>query len=73
MTEACKCGTFAVGRCADCSAPACGRHSRLVHDRFLCSEHVAVELRGMRLYLLMTAVAMAFIALVAYVSSLFGS
>ncbi len=33
---ACACGTFAVGRCARCSAPVCGIHSGFIDGARLC-------------------------------------
>jgi len=37
--EECRCGTFAIGRCARCNLPVCGDHSRLVGKVRLCDEH----------------------------------
>jgi hypothetical protein len=41
----CACGTFAIGRCGNCGAPACGRHSKLDETQALicgaCWETVA--------------------------------
>lgn len=70
MVEACECGTFAVGRCAECREPVCGRHSAMHDEQLLCREHAAEAWAGMRLYLWMTAAAVILIALVAFVSSL---
>ncbi|MGA2165612.1 MAG: hypothetical protein ABSH36_14260 [Solirubrobacteraceae bacterium] len=38
-TATCLCGTFAVGRCAECHIPICSDCSRLVGSLRLCSEH----------------------------------
>lgn len=32
----CQCGTFAVGLCTECGAPACGLHSEMWQDRRVC-------------------------------------
>lgn len=49
----CECGTFAIGRCAECSRPVCGSHSKLVDGRRLCevdvAEHAAKALDAERL------------------------
>jgi len=42
--EQCACGTFAIGRCAQCGAPICGSHSGLWDGRRLC-ERDLVEAR----------------------------
>jgi hypothetical protein len=36
MTQACACGTFAIGLCPECEAPVCGIHSIMLNDRRLC-------------------------------------
>ncbi len=41
-TEACACGTFAIGRCAVCGRPVCGIHSR-VEDVRLCLDDLAAR------------------------------
>lgn len=38
-TATCACGTFAVGRCAECRIPICSDCSRRVGSVRLCSEH----------------------------------
>ena len=37
----CACGTFAIGRCVECSKPVCGQHSSMTRGRRLCGEHAA--------------------------------
>ncbi|HEU4736103.1 MAG TPA: hypothetical protein VFS48_03635 [Solirubrobacterales bacterium] len=44
--ELCACGTFAIGRCSECGAPACADHSRLVKERRLCDEHATAAIEG---------------------------
>lgn len=41
-TDACACGTFAIGRCAICGRPVCGTHSRVADVR-LCLDDLAVR------------------------------
>lgn len=38
---ACGCGTFAIGRCAECGDPVCGTHSAVADGRRLCSRDMA--------------------------------
>jgi hypothetical protein len=40
-TPECRCGTFAVGRCADCRRFVCGSCSGMLNGRRLCSEDLA--------------------------------
>ena len=40
---ACDCGTFAIGRCAECSRAICGTHSKVVDGRRLCEADVAAH------------------------------
>jgi len=39
QSPSCGCGTFAIGRCAQCGVAVCGEHSRLVGQRLLCDAH----------------------------------
>lgn len=39
------CGTFAVGRCADCNRFVCGLDSERIDDRLVCPEHRDERLR----------------------------
>ena len=39
----CSCGTFAIGRCAECGRLVCGDHSVLKGDRRLCEAHAHGE------------------------------
>lgn len=34
--ESCSCGIFAIGRCAECQQPLCGRHGADRKQRFVC-------------------------------------
>lgn len=34
-----RCGTFAIGLCAECTIPVCGDHSKLLEPGRLCMEH----------------------------------
>lgn len=38
-SETCECRTFAIGRCAQCQAPVCLHHSRLLDGICLCLAH----------------------------------
>ena len=37
--EQCQCGTYAVGRCAECNEPICGVHSGMIDNELLCGVH----------------------------------
>lgn len=37
-SASCKCGMFAIGRCAQCHIPVCSVHSSMAGGRLLCSE-----------------------------------
>lgn len=37
----CRCGTFAIGLCAECREPVCGIHSSMIDDRRLCDIHAS--------------------------------
>lgn len=39
----CACGMYAVGQCADCSAPTCGTCGRRIEGRFLCPDHATAR------------------------------
>jgi hypothetical protein len=38
-TSSCSCGTFAIGRCAECHTPVCAHHSEMFDGQRLCIEH----------------------------------
>ena len=39
--SSCSCGTFAVGRCAECHTPVCAHHSGMFDGRRLCDAHLS--------------------------------
>jgi len=40
VNTSCACGTFAIGRCAECRAFVCGEHSELFKGRLTCTAHI---------------------------------
>lgn len=44
----CRCGTFAVGLCAECREPVCGIHSSMIDDRRLCDGHASAARAAIR-------------------------
>ena len=39
-SSSCSCGTFAIGRCAECNIPVCAEHSQVYDWRRLCEQHL---------------------------------